>query len=257
VEILIPAIPTEKRMKKLILLSLSLFPLVLGSVACERHSDAGAPLTMEACDPYCEKLTQCSDDTIKMMASRHGATRETLDAARHLSSKRSCLSTCRAQIRPDNLFRFPQSFKFYQYFLKGQMECMDQPDCARFNVCRQAQLSRAIAEFPMDPTDGRRCEEACTRINECANVLVPRIYIAEFDKMPLDRQAEMIRRHGDRDRCLHSCRYASIKNRLDKKKMSSTIDENWEDLQPFMQCLAHTDCAKYTQCVTSQTSGTN
>jgi hypothetical protein len=244
-------------MKNQILLSLSLVWLGLGAIACERHSDAGAPLTMAACDPYCERITQCSDDSVKMMARRGGATKETLDAARALSNKGACLSSCRAQIRPDNVFRFPQSFKFYQYFLKGQLECMDQPDCGKFTVCRQAQLARAIAEFPMDPTDGRRCDEACSRINQCANVLVPRIYIAEFDKMPLDRQAEMIRRHGDRDRCLQSCRYASIKNRLDKKKLTSTIDENWEDMQPFMQCLAHTDCAKYTQCVTAQSSGSN
>ncbi len=243
-------------MKTRILLAISLFLLVPAAWSgCERHSGSDDVLTMAACDPYCDALTECSGDTVRLIAGRRGLDPDTEAAAQRLKSKRSCLSSCRDQIRPDNLFQYPKTFKFYQYFLRGQMECMEQNDCGKFAVCRQAQLTRAIAEFPLDETEARRCDETCTRVNTCANLLVPRIYAAEFDKMPLDKQAEMIRRHGDRDRCLHSCRYASIKNTLDKKKLTSTVDENWEDIQPFMQCLAHTDCAQFTQCVTSQGTG--
>ena len=242
-------------MKTRILLSFFLFLLVNSPLSgCDKHNAKGY-LTVADCEPYCEKLVACSGDSLRMMAGRRQIASETLESGMKLQSKRACMSTCSTQIHPQNMFKYPQWFKFYQYFLRGQMECLTQPDCAKLTACRQAQLVRAIAEFPMDETDARRCDETCTRIHQCADILVPRVFLTEFSQAPLDKQAELIRQHGDRDRCLHSCRFASIKNRLDKRKLTSTVDDNWEDLQPFMQCLAHTDCAQFTQCVTSQSTG--
>lgn len=234
-------------------LLLLLLPAAL-QLACERHDPDKTPLTASRCEPYCERLTACADVSVKFMAGRGGLSPESREAAVKLKSQKACLASCRDQLDPGQAEKFPQSYKFYQFVLRGQMSCLEQEDCGKFAVCRQAQLAKAVAEFPMDPTDARRCHETCDRVSACAAELVPRVYLAEYDKLPLDARAEMVRRHGDRDRCLQSCRYSSIKARLDKRKMASAQDENWVDLQPFMQCLAHADCKEFTRCVVSQSA---
>ncbi len=222
--------------------------------ACDRHDASKAPLTPAHCDAYCERVTGCTDVSVKFMAGRGGLSEESQQGAAKLRNQKACLASCRDQLDPSQAEKYPLSHKFYQFVLKGQMSCLEHQDCGKFSVCRQAQLAKAIAEYPMDSTDARRCNETCDRVSQCAGELVPRVYLAEYDKLPLDARAEMVRRHGDRDRCLQSCRYSSIKARLDKRKMASAQDENWVDLQPFMQCLAHTDCKEFTRCVVSQSA---
>jgi len=231
--------------------------LVLPSAAqlsCDRHKAGKAPLTASDCDPYCERITTCTDVSVKLMAGRSALSPEVQEGTVKLKNQKACLASCRDQLDPKQVEKFPQSYKFYQFVLRGQISCLEHQDCAKFSVCRQAQLAKAIAEYPMDPTDARRCDETCDRVSACAAELVPRVYLAEYDRLPLDARAEMVRRHGDRDRCLQACRYSSIKARLDKRKMASAADENWVDLQPFMQCLAHTDCKDFTRCVVSQSA---
>jgi hypothetical protein len=223
-------------------------------VACDRHGARQAPLTPAQCEPYCERVTACTDVSVKLMAGRGNLSPESQQGAAKLKSQKACLASCRDQLDPSLAEKYPISHKFYQFVLRRQMSCLEHEDCGKFSVCRQAQLAKAIAEYPMDTTDARRCDETCDRVSQCAAELVPRVYLAEYDRLPLDARAEMVRRHGDRDRCLQSCRYSSIKARLDKRKMGSAQDENWVDLQPFMQCLAHTDCKEFTQCVVSQSA---
>ncbi len=225
-----------------------------GVAACERHQAAPAPLTPAACDPYCERVTACTDTTVKLMAGRRAAAAGEGGAPDQLKDKRACLANCSSQLNPDDATKYPTSYKFSQIILRGQMSCLEHQDCRAFTVCRQAQLARSIAEYPMDPTDARRCDETCNLVSQCAAELVPRVYLAEYEKMPLDQRAELVRQHGDRDRCLQSCRFASIKFRLDKRKLTTTVDDNWIDLQPFMQCLAYPECKAFTQCVISQSS---
>jgi len=242
-------------MKKSIPLSL-VFVLLLwaGVAACERHKATDTPLTPAACDPYCTRVTACTETTARLLAGRRGAAAGEAEAPTQLKDKRACVANCSEQLNPDHAAKYPASYKFSQIFLRGQMSCLEHQDCGAFSVCRQAQLARSIAEYPMEPTDARRCDETCNLVSQCAAELVPRVYLAEYEKLPLDRRAELVRQHGDRDRCLQSCRFASIKFRLDKRKLTSTVDDNWIDLQPFMQCLAYTDCKAFTQCVISQSA---
>ena len=191
---------------------------------------------------------------MKMLIARKQTSPETLAVGGLFANKKNCVARCAEQVRPENKEKYPKYFEFHQLFLRAQMSCLSKTDCPSFAVCRQAQMYRAIAEFPLDEPSARRCKEVCSKNHECANLLVPRVFMGEFEKLPLDKQAEYVKRYGDRDRCLFSCRYSSIRKDLDLKKMSSTIDENWEDMQPFFHCLAHGDCAQYTKCVTSQIS---
>ncbi len=208
---------------------------------------------MADCDPFCAKLTQCAESTVDLIMKRKGVSPEMLQASSKLANRHACQQACRSQIRPDLMFRYPKSFEFHQHFFRAQMQCLEQNDCNAFTACRQMQLQKAIADFPMDPTDERRCNEACELIHTCADQLVPRIFLSEYTELPLDKQAELVRRFGDRERCLFSCRYTLIQNRIDRRKIASATDENLQNLEPFFQCLSQSDCGRFAWCVTSQT----
>lgn len=223
-------------------------------LSCDRVRDEKPYLSLDDCQAFCEPLTKCAPATMSLIMNRKGPSPEMQLATDKLASRRACVQTCFSQVRPDLLFRYPRAFEFHQHFYKAQMNCMEYAsDCKAFSACRQMQLHKAIADFPMDSTDERRCSETCERIHTCADQLVPRIFAAEYTEMPLDKQAEMVRQFGDRERCLFSCRYTLIQNRLDRRKIASAEDENLQNLEPFFQCLSQKDCGRFAWCVTSQT----
>lgn len=240
-------------MKKVYLQFLILFSVFV-SLACERVKNEKPYLTMTDCNTFCETLTQCAETTIGMIQQRKGISPEMQMATKKLSSRRACMQTCFSQIHPAFMFRYPKAFHFYQHFYTDQMQCLKYAsDCKAFSACRQMQLHKSIADFPMDPTDQRRCNEACERIHTCADQLVPRIFAVEYAELSLDKQAELVRQFGDQDRCLLSCRFTMIQSQLDRRKITSATDENFQNLEPFFQCLSQSDCGRFVWCVMSQT----
>ncbi len=226
---------------------------------CGKKSTAPSapePLKPEQCEEYCNRITSCARETIDLIwESRRGDPAARGEALQMVSDRNACMTTCRDQLNPAHAEKFPDDHKYHQFFMRNQMACMSYKDCRTFAVCRHESLFKSVAEYPLDPLESRRCNDVCARIHQCANILAPRLFAAEFAELPLDKQADMVRRVGDRDRCHHSCRFSMIRRNLERKALKSALEETAENIQPYMNCLAHQDCAEYAKCVQLQGDG--
>ncbi|MDA3862675.1 MAG: hypothetical protein PF689_02290 [Deltaproteobacteria bacterium] len=210
----------------------------------------------EMCSKLCKRIAECSKEAEKLQKKPGNKSRnhkKTSKMINFFKNEEQCNKSCALQIKEKTR---KNKKNFFAFFLNNQMECFQYPSCKDFNSCRLKKHEESIFNYPMDELNASRCEKVCSRINKCAEVLVPRVYGNKYKEMSLQKQAEAVKRRANKRICLKSCRYNFIKHNFAEKKKKTIYlapsEKFMDTFAKYLNCIGFEDCGAFVDCAVKQ-----
>ncbi|MBU1221201.1 hypothetical protein KKF34_13525 [Myxococcota bacterium] len=187
------------------------------------------------CDKSCEQIVRCSKE-IKTKSRKE----------KIIQNHDKCLSSCKNLIDGKGK---PEEVKFYRYFFSLQKPCFESKECDAFMSCRSQKYKDAIDTYPMDKITAERCKKVCAKLSGCASAIVPSMMGKNFKDMPLDKQAEVIKKRSDSGACVHMCRRYHVREVIESDLSGrDKIDAFFSEYNRALNCVGHKDCGAFAKC---------
>lgn len=209
-----------------------IFVIILTFSACKKENKK---FDSKYCDTSCEQLVRCSKE-IKTKSRKE----------KIIQNHDKCLKSCKSLIDGKGK---PEEVKFYRYFFSIQKPCFESKSCDAFMSCRSQKYREAIDSYPMDKVASERCKRVCEKLSGCAPEIVPVIMGKKFKDLPLDKQAEIIKKRSDSISCIHMCRMYHVREVVDKDLSGKEkIDAFFTEFNRALNCTGHKDCSSFAKC---------